>query len=243
MLRLGVRAFFSFLWLLLVSVAGLVLAVFRYGDIALDAVFARMYGRIAQWILGIRVEYSGLENLRLDPPGVLVANHQSGLDVPVFAPIYPRGVVIIGKKEIVWVPLFGFFFKAAGNILIDRKRHQRAMASLDVAVRAIRDRGLSIWIFPEGTRNRQGHGLLPFKKGAFHTAIQAQCPIIPIVASHYAPFFDWKRKWIARRGVVQVRVLPAIPTAGMTSDHAGELADQVRLAMLGALEGMQSRCE
>lgn len=241
--RLAVRAFFSFFWLLFVSLLGLVVAVFRYGDVALGHVFARIYGRVALWILGLRVEYLGRENLTLNPPCIIVANHQSGLDVPVFSPLYPRGAVIIGKKELVWIPFFGFFFKASGNIMIDRGRRHRAVATLSVAVDAIRKRGLSIFIFPEGTRNGVGHGLLPFKKGAFHMAIQAQCPVIPIVVSSYAPIFSWKRKWIARRGVVQVRVLPAVTTVGLGPDDVESLAGRVREEMLRALEGVQSRCE
>lgn len=243
MLRLAVRAFFSFLWLLLISLAGLVVAPLRYGDTALGHVFARIYAPLALKILGLRVEYLGMENLVFDPPCIVVTNHQSGLDLPVLAPIYPRSAVVIGKKELVWIPFFGFFFKAAGNILIDRGRHYRAMASLGVAVDAIRKRGLSIFIFPEGTRNSLSEGLLPFKKGAFHMAIQAQCPVVPIVVSSYAPIFSWKRKWMARRGVIQVRALPAISTLGLTAHDVSAFSDRVREVMLRGLEGVQSRCE
>ncbi len=98
---------------------------------------------------------------------------------------------------------------------------------------ALRQDGVSIWIAPEGTRNH-GTGLLPFKKGAFHMAIAAQVPIVPIVCAPLGPLIDWKRR-IFGPGALPMRILSPIPTTGLTEADLADLSDRVRSAMLAAL--------
>lgn len=240
MLLLVARALASFVWLIAVGCFGLLWALVRFKDPNADHYFARLYSRVQLWILGIDVEVQDEALISQAQPGVIVANHQSGIDMATFGKLYPRRTIVIGKKELLWIPVFGVFFWASGNILLNRQRHRRAVAGIQQAVDALRDRGLSIWIFPEGTRNRAETGLLPFKKGAFHMAIAAQRPIIPIVCSELKPVFSWNEKRLAFRGRVQIRVLPAIPTQGLTSADVDALSARVRETMLAALMTLRS---
>ncbi len=96
----------------------------------------------------------------------------------------------------------------------------------------IKEDQISVWVMPEGTRSR-GRGLLPFKKGAFVTAIAAQCPIAPVVFSSYSKKLDLN-KW--QSGKIITKRLPIIETKGMTKEDAPRLMQETRQAMLNCLE-------
>ncbi len=106
------------------------------------------------------------------------------------------------------------------------------MKSLQHAAHVIRKKKTSVLMFPEGTRNRTEQPMLPFKKGAFHLAIEAQVPVVPIVIADYR---KTQREGRFENVTVEVRVLPPIPTAGLSRDSVDGLADQVRAQMLAAL--------
>lgn len=92
----------------------------------------------------------------------------------------------MAKKELQWTPLLGQFMTLSGAVFIDRKNNARAFESLAAAGNTIKARRTSLWVFPEGTRtNRPESDLLPFKKGAFHLAVQANVPITPVVCQNY----------------------------------------------------------
>lgn len=92
----------------------------------------------------------------------------------------------MGKKELLWTPLLGQFMWLAGSIFIDRSNNQRAIQSLKEAGDQLKRKSTSLWMFAEGTRaSQEVPGLRPFKKGAFHLAVDAQIPIIPVVCENY----------------------------------------------------------
>src|SRR4029079_18657026 len=95
--------------------------------------------------------------------------------------------------------------------------------------------GLCIAMMPEGTRNKEGKGLLPFKKGPFHLAILAQVPIIPVVSSPLKDIASWKYK-VLKGGTIHMTVLPPIPTKGMTDGDVDRLSNTVREKMLAVLK-------
>src|SRR4051812_43068242 len=105
------------LWLTLCSCVGIVYSVLRWGNLNIDRDFARVFSWGALRILGIRIQVEGREHLENAQPCIYVANHQSNLDMAVFGPVYPARTVVIGKKELKWVPFFGILFMAAGNIM------------------------------------------------------------------------------------------------------------------------------
>ncbi|KAF8214098.1 hypothetical protein K438DRAFT_1802864 [Mycena galopus ATCC 62051] len=205
-------------------------------------VVARTFYAVAGTLVGWRVEVEGAEWLEDSKdgggrPGVLMCNHQSMVDILPLARVMPKRTSIMSKKSLQYTPL-GPFMLMSGAIFIDRGNSTRAKRSLDAAVHVMRTLRVSLWMFPEGTRhNSPAPDLLPFKKGGFHLAVQSGLPIIPIVIENY---FHLYRKNEFQSGVVRIRVLPPIPTTGMTSDNVDTLVNDVRDQMLAALIDISS---
>ncbi len=212
-------------------------AVALWGNTSMAWAYARTLSWVGLKLLGIRVEITGQEHLA-HRPAILVANHQSNYDVMLVGTVYPRRTVVIGKKELLKTPLFGLFFAATGNILIDRADHKQAVAGLDKAVDTLRKRRTSIWVFPEGQRSR-GQGLGPFKKGAFHMAIAAGVPVIPIVCSSTDRVINARAK-LAPGGVLKIHILPPVSTEGLTPADAEALKDKVHALVRDEWERLEA---
>jgi len=226
---------------LVASVYGIGIAVVRRDRSAVAYDYARLLGRLMQPALGVRhVEVRGGEHLLEHLPCIYIANHQSYFDVPVFATVYPKGTVVIAKKEIRSIPFFGWLFATTGNIMIDRSDRTQAVARLREVSAEIRRRGVSVWIFPEGTRGVRPGELLPFKKGAFQMAIEAQCPLVPIVLAPLAQVIDSGERRI-RPGTLEIRVLEPIPTAGLNEGAVDGLISEAHARMSAALAEMAAR--
>lgn len=107
------------------------------------------------------------------------------------------------KKELKWMPFLGQFMSLSGAIFIDRKDNASAIKSVAEAGRIMKERRTSIWVYPEGTRTlKEKPDLLPFKKGAFHLAVQSEIPIIPIVCENYWRIY---RKGVFENGTLKVK--------------------------------------
>src|SRR5690606_22361955 len=129
---------------------------------------------------------------------------------------------------------------ATGNILIDRSHNSRAVQRLREAEEAIRERGVSVWMFPEGTRGRKPGKILPFKKGAFYLAIAAQVPIVPIVVSPVLELYNVSKRYI-RSGSIEVRIRPPIHTARLTEKDVPELMEDVHRRMSEAIKELKTK--
>nr|WP_252731574.1 1-acylglycerol-3-phosphate O-acyltransferase [Psychrosphaera sp. F3M07] len=143
-------------------------------------VVANVYGWFIRF-LGIKVEIRGLENVK-DHPVVYIGNHQNTYDIFTVANAVRKNTVSVGKKSLKWAPFFGQVYWLSGNILIDRGNRTKAHGTIGQAAAKIKDKKISVWLFPEGTRSN-GRGLLKFKSGAFYTAQMAGVPIVPVVIS------------------------------------------------------------
>ena len=197
-LLLGLLLIFWFLF-------GLLLCLVRPRHPNNVYVFARMYHAVCP-LIGLRVKVTVADEVKSVGPAVYVCNHQSNFDIFTVTGAVQPGVVAVGKKSLLWLPLFGLIFWLSGNVLIDRSNRSRAIGTIGQVVDRIKNRGTSIWMFPEGTRS-QGRGLLPFKAGAFHTAVQAEVPVVPIVCSSYFGQVDLNR-W--DNGEVLVEVMAPV---------------------------------
>lgn len=214
----------TILGFLAASVYGVAIAVFRRDRSRVARDYARMMVRLMRPALGLRTQVAGREHLVARRPCVYIANHQSMYDVPVLAELYPEDTVVIGKRELRQIPFFGWLYAVTGNILIDRKDNPSAVGRLREAEEAIMRRGVSVWIFPEGTRATEPGRLLPFKKGAFYMAVAASVPLVPIVVEPLTPFFDADRRHI-RPGTLRIRILPPIETEGLTDADVPGLSE------------------
>ena len=211
----------------LVALVGIVICLLRPFHPDNSRTCGRLFSRTCLPLLGIRLEVDGREHLEGLPASVVVANHLSNFDLFVFGGVIPPRTVSVGKKSLRYLPLFGQVYWLAGNIMIDRGNRDKSIGAMDQIVAAMRARASSIWVFPEGTRS-QGKCLQPFKMGAFHIALQAQAPIVPICASNY-PVSINLNAW--RAGLVKIAILPAIPTAGLDEADMPALIESVYTKM------------
>lgn len=119
----------------------------------------------------------GREKIKSDTPYVFMSNHRSLLDIPASIAATPQSVRMVMKQELTKVPVWGRAMVASGFVPIDRKNREKAIEQLERAKEHLAQ-GVSIWVFPEGTRSRDGT-LGPFKKGGFHVAQQLGLEIVP----------------------------------------------------------------
>lgn len=219
---------------LLVGAVGLLIGLCRPFNPDNSRLFARLYSVPAAWFMRIQVK-AEVGPLWDQPPGcVIVANHQSNYDLFILGQVVPRRTVAIGKKTLGWIPLFGQLFWLGGNVLVDRKNAYQARKALQTTTGILRD-GTSIWIFPEGTRN-PSEQLLAFKKGAFHMALEAGVPIVPVCVSRYTQRLNLN-SW--RRRTVIVRSLPPIATRGLSQQDLPALMEQCRTQMQQCIDHME----
>jgi 1-acyl-sn-glycerol-3-phosphate acyltransferase len=163
---------------------------------------------------------------------ILIGNHQSALDLAIIGSMCPSGSVIVGKKEIAWIPIFGWYFRAAGNLMLNRANASDAKQSLKLIADRVRNESINVAIFPEGTRNRDPDtGFLPFKKGAFHLARELQAPILPVVCSSLQGKALWESLQL-NGGRVVVSLLEPISTQGWTDAQMNAEIPRIHALML-----------
>jgi len=192
---------------------------------------APRYIRLVAWAFGIRRGLEGWGNLPVEiregrQAAVFIGNHASLFDPPLIISTLPCRPVFVAKRELAWVPFLGWVIALAGFIFIDRSRRVQALASLKRAARRIHG-GQSIVAFPEGTRSLDG-SLLPFKKGPFALALQADVPLIPIAIYGGAGILP-KGDWRVGAGAYRMRVgTPILPSDG---EDAEALREKLREAL------------
>ena len=216
---------------------------------------ARAFKHSMRWTTGVRFRILGGSDRHLwdNRPAVFIGNHQTALDVLLLGTVFPRYCSVTSKKQLKRTPFLGWFMTLSGTVFIDRSDRQSAVKAFDGAAKEIRERRQSVFIFPEGTRSNAAEPtLLPFKKGAFHLAIQAKVPIVPVVAACYSGVLSVK-EWRFRRGEIPVVgmwsfwrpqefrelivgiVLPPIPTDNLDASDVDQLTNYTRELMLKAL--------
>lgn len=231
------RVVLILLWMGICSITILLIAPFRFRDPILNYALCQLFCPVALWIAGIRVRVENEENITRQQPCIYMINHQSAMDYSIMGFIAPRQVVIVAKSELIWLPIFGWVFWASGNILINRKKRIESISKLDVAADSIQERQLSLAILPEGTRNRTGIGMLPFKKGGFHIAVRTGFPIVPVVCAPLSGLVNFKEKRL-KSGTVHVRILDPIPTKNLRPEDVDTLIESVRGKMLEAFNAL-----
>jgi 1-acyl-sn-glycerol-3-phosphate acyltransferase len=162
-------------------------------------------------------------------PYVVVCNHQSLADIPLISNL-PWEMKWMGKKELFTIPLIGWMMQCSGDISVDRKSPRSGAQAL-IKAQNILSKKCSVMIFPEGTRTTDGR-VRPFSDGAFHLAIRAQVPILPLVieGSHDCiPKNSWK---FGKPSEIFLKVLPPIDTSSFTIKDVAALRDIVRTTIM-----------
>ncbi len=173
---------------------------------------------------------TGSEHLEADRSYVFASNHRSYLDTAALFRYTGKRIGLVAKKELLKVPVFGQGMGFVNIIAIDRSDPERAQASMEKARQVVKD-GYSFGVFVEGTRAMPGE-LLPFKKGAFHLALQTDVPIVPVAIKNTDRMMG-KKTGEAYTGEIEIVLLPPIETKGR---DVMELLTETRAAIAGELK-------
>lgn len=169
------------------------------------------FGDYASALAGVTLDVRGERNLWRTRPCIFVFNHQSNADVFIVAKLVRRDMTGIGKQELRRVPVLGRLMELGGMVFVDRSHTRHAIDAMAPLVDAIRRDGKSVCIAPEGTRSADGR-LGTFRKGAFHLAIQAGVPVVPVVI-HNSHDVQPKHGIAMRPTTVRVEVLAPVDTS------------------------------
>jgi 1-acyl-sn-glycerol-3-phosphate acyltransferase len=189
------------------------------------------------WLLranGIRLRLRGLENLNGHRSFIIVSNHASILDIPAIIAAFPFPVRFVAKKSLAGLPFFGWFLYAAGYVLIDRKNPSSILKSLKGA-HTLLEKGISVIVFPEGTRTATGE-VQEFKKGGFLLAVQSRTPLVPV--SIFGTFSMLPRTgWCFWPGEIELTIRPPLTTQGI---HIRDLPPFMAKVREGIIQGLKT---
>ena len=186
---------------------------------------ARFWGRSILVVSRIKVTVDGLSSIDPQRPYIYMPNHQSNFDIPVLLGHLTVQFRWLAKMELFKIPIFGHAMRKAGYISIDRNNRESAFKSLERAAEKIRN-GVSVLIFPEGTRSRDGR-IQPFKKGGFVMAIESGVPIVPVIISGARAIMT-KGKFRVNPGQIRLSIQKPIDTTIYSRDTKEALMERVR---------------
>ena len=188
--------------------------------------------QIPLFLGGVKVRLVNPHFAHQHPTCVFVANHVSNLDPPVLFLVLPRIAAVL-KQALRRIPLLGYVMAMGSFIYVDRADRDSRRGAVAACVATL-GRSISILIFPEGTRSRDGL-LLPFRPGAFSIAIEAGVPVVPITVHGCRELMPKGQTW-ATPGTVTVMFHPPVVTKGMSAQDRATLMQQVRTTMENALQ-------
>ncbi len=193
-----------------------------------NSVFEWNYRYEMAWsfLTAMRYDVRGLEHFKSGKPYVITCNHKAIADLFIVAHAL-RSIRFrpLSKIELTRLPIIGFLFKH-GIVAVDRSSKESRQKSVEAMEALIKDEGVSLLIFPEGTRNRTPFPLKEFYDGAFRVAIDCQIPIIPMIILDTDVITPPKTLWV-RPGTLKCRFLPPIDTVGLTADDVADLKQKV----------------
>jgi len=194
---------------------------------------ARIWAKCILAASNIKVTVKGLSNLNRMGSYIYMPNHVSNFDIPVLQAYLPFQFRWLAKAELFKIPIFGYAMKRAGHISIDRSDRKSAIQSLNKAVKTIQN-GVSVVIFPEGTRS-QDNNIQSFKKGGFFLAVDSGVHIIPIII-HGTWLIMRKKQSLVKSGNVVLEITSPIDSSGYTRETKDDLMEKVRNIVLDSYD-------
>jgi 1-acyl-sn-glycerol-3-phosphate acyltransferase len=173
-----IKIFFIVLYTIFCSILALISGLLDRSYFTYEYV-TKLYSWGILLISGVKVKVTGLENIQGEGPFIFVSNHISQFDISALQYTIPVKTGFVFKKELAKIPLFGWQLLVGPHIVIDRSNAESALKSIHKARYKMKTKAVSMILFPEGTRSRDGE-LQKFKRGAFHLASQVSYPIIPV---------------------------------------------------------------
>ena len=183
--------------------------------------WSRLVIVLARVLLGIRYRVEGMETLP-QQPAVILSKHQSAWETLAFQAIFPPQVLVL-KRELLWIPFFGWGLALMSPIAIDRSRGARALKRMAELGRTRLAQGFWIVIFPEGTRTAPGERR-PYQPGGAWLAQRLGAPVVPV--AHNAGLLWPRNAFIKRPGTVTIRIGPPIASGGMSSEALNDRVEQ-----------------
>ena len=232
-MRLGL----GFLYVAITAVITMLLAIpllpWRVLRIKLCNYYGKAVGPVIVWLARATPVVHHRERISASYPAIYVSNHTSTLDAFIAIWLCPVGGCGVVKKEIANIPFFGWLYRLSGHLRVDRGNREGAVAALKSTAEVVRRHRLGMWIWPEGTRSRDGR-LLPLKKGFVHLAIATGLPIVPVVV--HGAHKNWaKHAFMFNPVTVPIYVLPPIDTSTWQIDTTEAHCDEVYRAFAAAL--------
>ena len=181
----------------------------------------------------IKVTVQGSYNIRSDRSYIYMSNHQSNFDIPVALAYFPFKFRWVAKAELFKIPIFGYAMHRIGHINIDRSNRRAAFKSLKKAAKNIRE-GVSVLIYPEGTRSKDGN-IGPFKNGGFVLAVESGAPIVPVIIHGTWPIMS-KDKILVKPGNVIIEIKEPIETKNYNRKTRNDLLKKVRNVICESFE-------
>lgn len=194
---------------------------------------ARVWARCLLGASGVRVHVEGLAHLDPSASYVFASNHLSYMDTPAALANIPLQFRFLAKRGLFQIPLLGTHLSQAGHIPVPRDDPRASVKTLQAAAEVLRQRRISMLIFPEGGRSPDGE-LQPFKEGAAYIAIRAGVPIVPMALHGTRGVLPFGSA-TPRAGAVTLRILEPIETAGLTVKDRHALTERVRKSVEAAL--------
>jgi len=243
----------AFLWSVLVIAPLIVLSTILCGSVSVVASLfdstgraairvARVWSRSLLLFARVRVEVEGLDKIDPRASYVFCSNHLSYMDTPVVLSSIPAEFRFLAKEGLFQIPLLGTHLKQAGHVPVPREDPRRSVRTMTTAGRIVRERGVSLLIFPEGGRSHDGV-LQPFKEGAAYIAIKAQAPLVPVAVTGTREILAMGSA-VFHAGRVRLQIGHPIPTEGLTLRDRKALTGAVHeqiAGMLGTGPGVNPR--
>src|SRR5258708_22001246 len=243
----------ALLWSLLIVDPLIILSTIACGSVSVIASLfdstgraamrvARFWSRSLLLFARVRVKVEGLDNIDPGASYVFCSNHLSYMDTPVVLSSIPAEFRFLAKEELFQIPLLGTHLKQAGHVPVPREDPRRAVRTMTTAGRIMRERGVSLLVFPEGGRSHDG-ALPPLKEGAAYLAIKAQAPLVPLALIGTREILAMGSA-VFHAGRVRLRIGHPIPTEGLTLRDRKALttaAHEQIAAMLGLEAGVNPR--
>ena len=231
-----IRTLFIMIWTIMVTIFfGVIVIVISFfskkGNICHKC--AGAWARSILAVSRIKVTVKGLSNIDSIKSCIYMPNHQSNFDIPVLLGHLNVQFRWLAKVELFKIPIFGYAMKRAGYISIDRSNRKSAFKSLKRAAKIIRE-GVSVLIFPEGTRNKESN-IGQFKKGGFVLAVDSGVPIVPVIIHGTRAIMPTKKLLIRPKDVI-LEIKKPIETRDYTRKTKEDLMEKVRQTISDSFE-------
>lgn len=215
---------------ILFCIWGFILSIFdKQGGKLVHLYTAVPWAKVILWISGVQGEVVGKEKIDPTETYIFMCNHQSFVDIFVLLANIPKDFKFIMKKELMRIPILGSCMRRAGYMEIERDDPRESIRQLSKAIEKIKS-GISVLIFPEGTRSPDGK-LLPFKKGGFYIAIRSGCKVVPlyIQGTH---LIGPKGSWSMKKGRYKLIIGTPVSTKDYTKKDTAKLMELIREKMI-----------